>query len=101
MAFPLVVAGLEVGVVVAATGNLAATVAPEVEVAVGLGFVVLLRPPELGLAGAAAAQQPFEPVVSFEFVVGSFDLAVLDSPLALEPDVALPFVALSSVVDAV
>lgn len=101
MAILLAVAGLEPGVAVAGTGNSAAFVAPEAGVVVGPGFVALLRPPELGLAGGAVvAQQPFGPVASSASVVDSFDLVALDFPLVLEPDVALPFAELSSVVDA-
>lgn len=94
----LVVAGLEVGAVVAGSGHLAGTVAPEVEVVVGLDFVAPLLPPELALAGAVVvAQQPSEPVAS---VVDSFDPVVLDFPLVLELGAALPFVVRSFAVDA-
>ena len=99
MASLLVVAGLEIGVVVAGSGHLAGTVAPEVEVVVGLDFVAPLPRPELALADAVVAQ-PFEPVASSAFVVDSFDPVVLDFPLVLELGAALPFVVRSFAVDA-
>lgn len=76
---------------------MAETAALELEAVVGPGFVA---PPQLlepELAGAVVvAQQPFELVANSEFVADSFDLAVPDFPLALEPVAELPFVARSS-----
>ena len=100
MASLLVVAGLEIGVVVAGSGHLAGTVAPEVEVVVGLDFVAPLPRPELALAGAVAEQQLFGPVAGSASVVDSFDPVVLDFPPVLELGAALPSVVRSFAVDA-
>lgn len=101
MAFPPVVAGLEVEAVVVGPEHLAGTVALGVEVVVDLGFAARPQLLELGHVGAVVVRHSSELVVDSAFVEDSSDPAVRGFLLALGPVVAWPIVVRSSAVDAV